>query len=141
MLKMWHKHRSGKNNVSFSICFCLKSPLPPPSPCSWLSISLYNDLSCHATIWKPQQSRVWQTSSRHFLNKSIRTLKRNVSSKERNVSQSNLRQGWVLGVLFDSFAMLSADTSNAVNTQSWSISKMERIPIDFIYSTEIRWKL
>ena len=43
--------------------------------------------------------------------------------------------------LFDSFAMLSADTSNAVNTQSWSISKMERIPIDFIYSTEIRWKL
>ena len=43
--------------------------------------------------------------------------------------------------LFVSFAMLSVDTSNAVNTQSWSISKMERIPIDFIYSTEIRWKL
>ena len=43
--------------------------------------------------------------------------------------------------LFMSFAMLSVDTSNAANTQSWSISKMERIPIDFIYSTEIRWKL
>ena len=43
--------------------------------------------------------------------------------------------------LFVSFAMLSVDTSNAVNTQSWSISKMERIPIDFLYSTEIRWKL
>ena len=41
---------------------------------------------------------------------------------------------------FLSFAIWSSDSSNAVNTQSWSISKMERIPIDFLYSTEIRWK-
>ena len=59
-------------------------------------------------------------------------LLKEMSSQKKEMFRNQIGDRHVFLVLFLSFAILYVDSGNAVNTQSCSISKMERIPIDFI---------